>query len=73
MDAAVDLIVEHARERPEESLGVITMGIRHRDRIEERLRQRLSQDPQLAAELAEFFDESRDGAVLRQEPGTRAG
>jgi Protein of unknown function (DUF4011)/AAA domain len=40
--AAVDLILEHARERPQESLGVITMGIRHRDRIEERLRQRLS-------------------------------
>ena len=59
VDAAVDLIVEHARERPQESLGVITMGIRHRDRIEERLRQRLSQDPELAAELAEFFDESR--------------
>jgi very-short-patch-repair endonuclease len=59
VDTAVDLIVEHARERPGESLGVITMGIRHRDRIEERLRQRLSQDPQLAAELAGFFDESR--------------
>ena len=59
VEAAVDLIVEHARGRPEESLGVITMGIRHRDRIEERLRQRLSQNPQLAAELAEFFDERR--------------
>lgn len=59
VDATVDLIVQHARERPQESLGVITMGIRHRDRIEERLRQRLSQDPQLAVELAEFFDESR--------------
>jgi very-short-patch-repair endonuclease len=59
VDAVVDLIIEHARERPEESLGVITMGIRHRDRIEERLRQRLSQDPQLAAELAGFLDEGR--------------
>ena len=59
-DAVVDLILQHAQERPEESLGVITMGIRHRDRIEERLRQRLSRDPQLAGELAEFFDESRD-------------
>lgn len=60
VDAVVDLILEHARERPEESLGVITMGIRHRDRIEERLRQSLSQDPQLAEELAEFFDENRE-------------
>jgi very-short-patch-repair endonuclease len=59
VDATVDLIIQHARENPEESLGVITMGIRHRDRIDERLRQRLSQDPQLAAELAEFLDEGR--------------
>ena len=59
-DAAVDLILEHARERPHESLGVITMGIRHRDRIEERLRQRLRDDPQLAGELAEFFGENRE-------------
>jgi hypothetical protein len=56
----VDLILRHARERPAESLGVITMGIRHRDRIEERLRDRLRQDPGLAAELAGFFDENRD-------------
>ena len=60
VDAVVDLVLEHARERPAESLGVITMGIRHRDRIEERLRDRLRQDPQLAAELAGFFDESRE-------------
>jgi very-short-patch-repair endonuclease len=58
-DAVIDLILQHARECPQESLGVITMGIRHRDNIEERLRQRLSQDPQLAGELASFFDESR--------------
>jgi very-short-patch-repair endonuclease len=60
VDAAVNLILEHARARPEESLGVITMGIRHRDRIEERLRQRLRDDPELARELGEFFDENRD-------------
>jgi very-short-patch-repair endonuclease len=36
------------------------MGTRHRDRIEERLRQQLRDDPDLAAELAEFFDENRD-------------
>jgi very-short-patch-repair endonuclease len=59
-DAVVDLVLEHARERPDESLGVITMGIRHRDRIEERLRDRLRQDPQLEAELSRFFDESRE-------------
>jgi very-short-patch-repair endonuclease len=60
VDAAVDLILQHARELAQESLGVITMGIRHRDRIEERLRQRLREDPELADELAEFFDEGRE-------------
>ena len=42
---------------------MITMGIRHRDRIEERLRQRLRDAPDLARELAEFLrepDENRD-------------
>jgi very-short-patch-repair endonuclease len=58
VDTVVDLVLEHARERPDESLGVITMGIRHRDRIEARLRDRLRQDPELAAELSGFFDES---------------
>jgi very-short-patch-repair endonuclease len=60
VDATVDLILQHGRERPEESLGVITMGIRHRDRIEERLRQRLRDDPEMVEELAEFFDENRE-------------
>jgi very-short-patch-repair endonuclease len=60
VDAAVNLILEHARERPEESLGVITMGIKHKDRIEERLRQRLREDPELAGELAGFFNEDRE-------------
>jgi very-short-patch-repair endonuclease len=60
VDTVVDLIFEHARARPDESLGVITMGIRHKNGIEERLHQRLSSDRQLAEELASFFDESRD-------------
>ncbi len=59
VNAVVDLILQHARQRPEESLGVITMGIRHRNRIEEALRQRLRDDPRSAEELADFFDESR--------------
>ena len=29
VEAVVDLIIEHARQRPQESLGVITMGIQH--------------------------------------------
>jgi very-short-patch-repair endonuclease/DNA polymerase III delta prime subunit len=60
VNAVVDLILGHARERPDESLGVIAMGIRHANRIEECLRQRLSEDPELAEELGEFFDESHE-------------
>lgn len=56
----VDLIIDHARRRPAESLGVIAMGIKHSDRIDEALRDRLRGDPALAEELADFFDESRD-------------
>ncbi|MEX0667663.1 MAG: AAA domain-containing protein, partial [Acidimicrobiia bacterium] len=36
----VDLMVEHARTRPTETLGVIAMGIHHADRVEEMLRRR---------------------------------
>ena len=36
------------------------MGIKHANRIEECLRQRLRDDPELAEELAEFFDENRE-------------
>lgn len=37
----VELIIEHAREHPNESLGVIAFGIRHANNIEEVLRLRL--------------------------------
>jgi very-short-patch-repair endonuclease/DNA polymerase III delta prime subunit len=60
VNAVVDLIFEHARERPDESLGVITMGIEHRNRIEETLRQRLRGDRLLADQLSGFFDETRE-------------
>lgn len=60
VDAAVDLILEHARERPHESLGVIAMGIRHANRIEECLRQRLHDDPELEDELSDVFVEDKE-------------
>lgn len=53
----VDHMIEHARHRPDESLGVIAMGQYHADRIESALRDRLSQAE--APELEAFFDESR--------------
>ncbi|HEX2766789.1 MAG TPA: AAA domain-containing protein [Candidatus Limnocylindria bacterium] len=56
VDAVVDLILRHARERPTESLGVIAMGIKHALRVDEALRARLRSHP----ELDTFFDEDRD-------------
>jgi very-short-patch-repair endonuclease len=56
----VSLILDYARERPYESLGVIAMGIKHANRIEECLRQRLRDNPELEAELGEFFAEERE-------------
>ncbi|KQY60597.1 hypothetical protein ASD11_02620 [Aeromicrobium sp. Root495] len=55
VEKVVDLVIEHAQTRATESLGVITMGITHADRIDVALRRRLPKYP----ELEEFFDESR--------------
>ena len=51
----VDLMIDHARRCPDESLGVIAMGRYHADRIEETLRRRLAaaDDPT----IDEFFDQ----------------
>lgn len=56
----VDLILEHARGNPQESLGVIAMGIKHAYRIEAELARRQVENP----ELNDFF-----GGVLH--PGER--
>ncbi|MDA8064186.1 MAG: AAA domain-containing protein [Thermaerobacter sp.] len=53
--AVVDLVLEEARRRPSASLGVITMGIRHAQRIQAALDARLRGHP----ELAPFFAEDR--------------
>jgi very-short-patch-repair endonuclease len=42
VNRVVELILEHAREYPRESLGVITLGIRHAERIDAALRERLA-------------------------------
>ena len=55
VDKVVDMIIEHARESPDESLGVITFGSPHADNIEEALRSRLREmDVQ---PLEKFFSE----------------
>jgi len=41
----VEQILEHARTRPDQSLGVITMGIKHANRITETLRQARAANP----------------------------
>jgi very-short-patch-repair endonuclease len=56
VEQVVQLVLRHAAERPEESLGVIAMGIKHADRISESLRRALSE----TVELDEFFAEDRD-------------
>lgn len=52
----VDLVLEHARTRPEESLGVIALGIRHADAIEAGLLAALPDHP----DLEPFFDETKE-------------
>ncbi len=51
--AVVDLVLEHARTRPNESLGVIAMGIQHAEHINEALRLRRPSVPELDAFFAE--------------------
>lgn len=56
VEAAVEAILDHAATRPDESLGVITMGIKHANRVDAALRLRLPEHP----ELDEFFSEDRE-------------
>jgi very-short-patch-repair endonuclease len=51
----VDLVLDHARRQPGMSLGVIALGIRHAERIDEMLRLALAGHPGLEA----FFAEDR--------------
>ena len=52
----VDLMLDHARRRPAETLGVIAMGSYHAERIEGELRRRLATES--SPHLERFFDES---------------
>lgn len=52
----VELILDHAAARPHESLGVIAMGIKHANRIDETLRERLRDHPEHEA----YFSEDRE-------------
>ncbi len=48
----VEIVAEHAARRPGESLGVIAMGIKHANRIDEALRRARIEDPALDEFLA---------------------
>ena len=48
----VGLVLEHARSNPDQTLGVITMGIRHMNRVQAALDHALESH----AELGAFFD-----------------
>jgi very-short-patch-repair endonuclease len=56
VDRVVELVIRHAEVRPQESLGVIALGIKHAEAIEEGLLAVMPEHP----ELEPFFSEDRD-------------
>ena len=54
----VDLVLDHARRRPRETLGVIAMGIKHANRVEAALHDALRDTTDTA--LIDFFSDSHD-------------
>jgi hypothetical protein len=56
VDEVVGQVLGHAAMRPDESLGVITMGIKHANRIQAALDRALDRRP----ELSEFFSLDRE-------------
>jgi very-short-patch-repair endonuclease len=59
IDTVVELVLDHARTRPSESLGVITMGIKHAERLSEAIRTAVAGAGDRAA-LEPFFSETRE-------------
>jgi very-short-patch-repair endonuclease len=53
VDRVVGLVLEHARIKPAESLGVIALGIKHAERIDSALREAIAEHPELEAFFAE--------------------
>ncbi|SEF16842.1 DUF4011 domain-containing protein [Jiangella alba] len=47
----VDLVLDHVRKRPHESLGVVTLGPRHAERLDAALRHALIRAPEVAPHL----------------------
>jgi very-short-patch-repair endonuclease len=55
VEAVVRAVAAHARKRPSESLGVITMSIKHKNRIDESLRRARQEDHVLDAYMDQLF------------------
>jgi hypothetical protein len=55
VERVVELVLQHARTTPELSLGVITMGIKHANKIQAALDRKLNG----SSELSELFDTGR--------------
>jgi very-short-patch-repair endonuclease len=53
VEQVVELILDHARTRPRETLGVIALGVRHAERIDAALRHALAGHPDLEGFFAE--------------------
>ncbi len=53
VDKVVELVLEHARTQPRQSLGVIALGIKHAERIDTALRDALAAHPDLEGFFAE--------------------
>lgn len=58
VEKVVDLIIDHARENPDESLGGIAFGLHHADNIDEALRKRLRDLADRS--LDDFFSEDAE-------------
>ena len=58
VEKVVDMIIDHARQRPDESLGVIAFGIQHANNIDNALRIRLHSLGERA--LDRFFSEEAE-------------
>jgi hypothetical protein len=55
VEAVVRAVAAHARKRPNESLGVITMSIKHKNRVDESLRRARQEDRVLDAYMDQIF------------------
>ena len=68
-EKVVDLIEEHLRKNPGQSLGVVTFSVAQADTIENHLEQFRRQNP----ELERYFAPDRPERILREELGKRSG